>query len=78
MNILVLPDSLPNPPETICHQHARSDEVHGWSEAASGEVALVLNGAVAAGRRHILRHGGRSLIAAQWVFKVCLRCGDVR
>lgn len=55
----MLPDSLPNPPEPICHECAHSNNVHGWPETASGEVALVLHGAVAAGGRHILRHDGR-------------------
>ena len=59
----MLPDSLADPPESICHQCSGSEEVHGGAEAAGGQVALVLDGAVAAGRRHILRHGE------------CVRCG---
>ena len=69
-HILVLSDALSHPPETICHQDACSDQVDGRSEAASGEVALVLYGAIAAGRRHILRHDGRSL---SWL-NGCSKC----
>jgi hypothetical protein len=54
---LVLPDPLAHPPESICHQRGGSEEVHGGAEAAGGQVSLVLDGAVAANRRHILRHG---------------------
>jgi hypothetical protein len=74
----VLPDSLSNPPEAICHQHAGSEQVHGGAEAASGQVALVLDGTVAADRRHILRHSERLVFVVQWVFEVCRRRGDVR
>jgi hypothetical protein len=74
----VLPNSLSDPPETICHEHAGSDQVHGGAEAASGQVALVLDGAVAADRRHILGHGGRLVFVVQWVSKVCRQRGDVR
>jgi hypothetical protein len=45
----VLPNSLSDPPETICHEHAGSEPVHGGAEAASGQVALVLDGAVTGG-----------------------------
>jgi uncharacterized Zn-binding protein involved in type VI secretion len=58
-HVLALPDSLTNSPETVGHQHSGSEEVHSGAEAANGEVALVLYGAVAARRRHILRHGGQ-------------------
>jgi hypothetical protein len=54
---LVLPDTLAHPPESVCHQRGGSYEVHAGAEAAGGQIALVLDGAVAAGRRHILRHG---------------------
>jgi hypothetical protein len=56
----VLPDALAHPPETICHKRGCSDEVGGRPEAANGQIALVLDGIIAASRRHILRHGGRS------------------
>jgi hypothetical protein len=71
-HILVLPDTLSDPPETICHQHTRSDEVHGGPEASSRQVALVLYGAVAAGWRHVLRHSGRLLFVVQWVVKTAV------
>ena len=73
----MLPDSLSNPPEAVCHQHARSDEVYGRPEAAGGQVALVLYGAVAAAWRHILRHGGRLCSWFNGVTKACRRCGVV-
>lgn len=57
--LLVFPNALSNPPESVCHKSGGSEKVHGRPEAASGEIALVLNGAIAARRRHILRHGGR-------------------
>lgn len=66
-NILVLSDALSHSPESICHQPSHSNDVYGGSEAANGQVALVLDGAVAAGWRHILRHGGQLLFVAQWV-----------
>lgn len=79
IHILVLPDSLSNPPESVCHEYARSNEVHGRSEAANGEVALVLDGIVPAHGGHILRHCGRCGAGAQWVGEGCRwRCGDVR
>ena len=59
-HILVLPDSLSNPPEAVGHECGRAEQVHGWSEAAHGEVALVLDGVVPAHGGHILRHCGRS------------------
>lgn len=55
----MLPDSLSNSPESVCHENAAANEVHGRSEAAHGEVALVLDGVVPAHGGHILRHGGR-------------------
>ena len=54
---LVLPDSLADSPESVCHKCSRSEEVRSGAEAAGGQVALVLDGAVATGRWHILRHG---------------------
>lgn len=54
---LVLPYALADPPESICHDRGGSDEVHSGAEATGGQISLVLNGAVAAARRHILRHG---------------------
>ncbi|KAF1839641.1 hypothetical protein BDW02DRAFT_575279 [Decorospora gaudefroyi] len=65
--VLVLPNALSNPPKSICHECRGSEDVHGRPEAASGQVALVLDGAIAARRRHILRHGGRCMFVAQWV-----------
>ena len=62
----MFPDSLSNSPESICHQRGRSEEVYSRAEAASGKVALVLYGAVATTRRHILRHGGR-LRVCMWL-----------
>lgn len=58
-HILVLPDSLSDPPESPGHQCGSSEEVYGGTEAPSREIALVLDGAVAARWRHILRHGGQ-------------------
>jgi hypothetical protein len=58
-DVLVLPDSLANSPEAVCHNRSGSEDVDSGAEAADGEVALVLDGAVAARRRHILRHDGQ-------------------
>lgn len=54
---LVLPNTLADPPKSVCHQRGGSNEIHGGAESPGGQVALVLDGAVAADRRHILRHG---------------------
>ena len=59
VHVLVLSDSLANSPEAVCHNRSGSEDVDGRTEAANGEVALVLDGAVAARRRHILRHDGQ-------------------
>ena len=68
MRVLVLPDSLSNPPESVCHERRGSEKVCGGAEASYGQVALVLYGAVAARWRHILRHVGQ-LFVAQLVFE---------
>ena len=52
----MFPNTLSHPPKSISHNRSGSNEVHGGSKAASGEVALVLHGAVAARGRHVLRH----------------------
>lgn len=52
----MLPDALPNSPKAICHERGGAEDVNSGPEAASREVSLVLDGAVAARRRHILRH----------------------
>lgn len=80
-NVLVLPDSLSNPPESVCHEYAGAEQVDGGSEAANGEVALVLDGVVPAHGGHILRHCGRSGsrggLSFNWVGGVPLAgCGD--
>lgn len=59
IHLLVLPNSLSDPPESVGHEYASSDEVHGRSEAANGQVALVLDGVVPAHGGHVLRHCGR-------------------
>lgn len=58
-NSLVLPNSLPNAPEPICHNARDAEEIVGGTETADGEIAAVLDGFVAAGWRHVLRHVGR-------------------
>ena len=79
IHLLVLPNSLSNPPESVGHEYASSDEVHGRSEAANGQVALVLDGVVPAHGGHVLRHCGRCGAEAQWGGEGCRwRCGDVR
>lgn len=83
-HILVLPDSLSYPPETVGHECGRAEQVHGGSEAAHGEVALVLDGVVPAHGGHILRHCGRSLCSCGGSMggfggiAVVSWCGDVR
>jgi hypothetical protein len=52
----VFPNPLSRPPKAISHNRSGSNEVHGGSKAASGEVTLVLHRAVAARGRHVLRH----------------------
>jgi len=74
---LVLPDSLADPPESICHQRGGSDEVHGGAEAAGRQVSLVLDGAVAANRRHILRHGEGVWCGVNWSVGLVMRSCEV-
>lgn len=75
----MLPNSLSNPPEAVGHEYGSSNDVHGRTEAANGEVALVLDGVVPAHGGHVLRHCGRGGAGAQWVGEGCRwRCGDVR
>lgn len=45
-------------PESERHYPRYDGQVPRWSEAARGKVALVLDGLVAPGRGHVLRHGG--------------------
>ena len=79
IHLLVLPNSLSDPPESVCHEYACSDEVHGRSEAANGQIALVLDGVVPAHGGHILGNCRRCGAGAQWVGEGCRwRCGDVR
>jgi hypothetical protein len=77
MRVLVLPDSLSNPPESVCHERRGSEKVCGGAEASYGQVALVLYGAVAARWRHILRHVGRFVRGSIGVPR-CRQCGDVK
>jgi hypothetical protein len=74
---LVLADPLADPPEPICHQRGRSEEVHGGAEAAGGQVSLVLDGAVAADRRHILRHGEGVWCGVNWSVRLGMRSREV-
>ena len=63
---LLFPDTLSNSVETVAANGAHGDQVVGRAEAANGQVAAVLHGLVAAGRRHILRHiGGMELGGAR-------------
>jgi hypothetical protein len=73
----VLPDALSNPPESICHQRSGSDEVHGGTEAAGGQISLVLDGTVAANRRHILRHGEDVWCGVNWSVGLVMRSREV-
>jgi hypothetical protein len=59
-------DTLTHAPETVGADGADHEQVGGGTETAGGQVALVLDGLVAAGGRHILRHDGR-------VVYVCVR-----
>jgi len=43
--------------EAVCHDQTDAEEVDRWSEAARWEIAFVLDGIIAARRRHVLRHG---------------------
>ena len=59
---LLFPDTLSNSVETVAADGAHCDQVVGRAEAANGQVAAVLHGLIAAGRRHVLRHiGGMEL-----------------
>lgn len=53
----MLPNALPHSPKAVCHDRGGSKEIYSWSETPSGQAALVLDGAVAARGRHVLRHG---------------------
>lgn len=55
---LLFPNTLSNSVETVAADGAHCDQVVGRAEAANGQVAAVLHGLVAAGRRHVLRHIG--------------------
>lgn len=57
-SILVFSNALSYAIETVCAYSAHCDQVVCWPEAANGEVAAVLDRLVAAGGRHVLRHGG--------------------
>jgi hypothetical protein len=52
-------DTLAHAPETVGADGADHEQVGRGTETAGGQVALVLDGLVAAGGRHILRHDGR-------------------
>lgn len=62
MCILLFADTLADAPETVGADGADHEQVGGRTETAGGQVALVLDGLVAAGGRHILRHGGRVVL----------------
>lgn len=57
-SVLLFPNALPDSPETVGHDCADCEKVGSGSEAASWEVATVLDGLVAASWGHVLRHGG--------------------
>ena len=57
-NLLLLSDPFSESPEAVCHDPGDSDQVVCGPEASGGQVAAVLHGLVAAGRRHVLRHDG--------------------
>jgi len=58
-SILLFANTLAHAPETVGADGADHEQVGRGTETAGGQVALVLDGLVAAGGRHILRHGGR-------------------
>ena len=59
---LLFPNTLSNSVEAVAADGAHCDQIVGRAEAANGQVAAVLHGLVAAGRRHVLRHiGGMEL-----------------
>ena len=70
-------NALANPPEAVCHERSRSGEVHGRTEAAGGQVSLVLDGAVAADRRHILRHDEGVCCGVNWSVGLVMRSREV-
>jgi hypothetical protein len=71
---LLFPDTLSDSVETVAANGTHCDQVVGRAEAANGQVAAVLHGLVAAGRRHILRHiggmelGGALVYGFRWVW----------
>ena len=57
--LLLFADTLAHAPETVGADGADHEQVGRGTETAGGQVALVLDGLVAAGGRHVLRHDGR-------------------
>lgn len=55
---LLFSDTLSDFVETVCADTGHGDKVVGRTETANGQVAAVLDGLVATGGRHILRHFG--------------------
>ena len=53
---LLFPNTLSDSVEAVAADGAHCDQVVGRAEAANRQVAAVLHGLVAAGRRHVLRH----------------------
>lgn len=54
--VLVLANALADAVEAVRHDATHDGEVGGGPEAARGQIALVLDGLVAADGRHVLRH----------------------
>jgi hypothetical protein len=77
---LLFPDSLANSVETVAADARHCDQVVGGAETADGQVAAVLHGLVAAGRRHVLRHLGQleELGGALCVFIGVKRCAGAQ
>ena len=75
--LLVFSYSLPNSPESVGHECRCSEEVGGWAEVASRKVALVLDGAIAARGRHILRHLERVVGDINWFGEFVMRSREV-
>lgn len=67
-HLLVLPYALADLPEAIGHDKTNTKKVDGGAESTSGKVSFVLDGVVAARRRHVLRHDGRIVRVRQLVF----------
>lgn len=68
-HVLVFPHTVSVFPESERHYPRYDGQVPRWSEAACGKVALVLDGLVAPGGGHILRHGGGcagEVVAEEW------------